>query len=83
MLETPPPDSTSKLKVSLVPGDRRFACDKQNVEIDQLEGLIAGLVGEGLVWTGREEDTCLEDEVLEVLEASRKLKPSIGILVRL
>jgi len=80
MLETPPPDSTSKLKVSLVPGDRRFACDKQNVEIDQLEGLIAGLAGEGLVWTGREEDTCLEDEVLEVLEASRKLKPSIGIL---
>ena len=78
LLETPPPDATTKLRVTFGSGDDRFACDKQNLEIEQLEGLISGLSGEGLVWIGRDEDTSLEDEVLEVLEASRKLRPSSG-----
>jgi len=77
-LESPPPDALSKLKVCLVPGDRRFACDNQNSDIEQLEGLVSGLAGEGLVWSGRGGDTSLEEEVLEVLESSRKLKPSLG-----
>ena len=77
-LESPPPDALSKLKVCLVPGDRRFACDNQNSDIEQLEGLVSGLAGEGLVWSGRGGDTSLEEEVLEVLESSRKLKPSPG-----
>lgn len=77
-LESPPPDALSKLKVCLVPGDGRFACDNQNSDIEQLEGLVSGLAGEGLVWSGRDGDYSLEEEVLEVLESSRKLKPSLG-----
>ena len=82
-LESPPPDALSKLKVCLVPGDGRFACDKQNSDIEQLEGLVSGLAGEGLVWSGRDEDLSLEDEILEVLEASSKIKPSLGAQVKL
>ena len=84
ILETPPPDSTTRLSVTLDPADRRFACDRQSIEIEQLEGLISGLAGQGLVWAGREEeDTSLEQQVIEVLEASRKIKPSYAMLVRL
>jgi len=76
LLESPPPDAITKLKICMMIGDERFACDSQNEEITQLEGLISGLNGQGLVWTGRDKDTSLEDEIMEALDSSRKHRPS-------
>jgi len=78
-LESPPPDARTQLKVCLVQGDQQLACDKQKAEIEQVEALISGLSGGSVVWNGRSEDTSLDDEVLEVLVAARKLRPTVEL----
>eukprot|EP00088_Acartia_fossae_P041030 TRINITY_DN4288_c0_g1_i7.p1 TRINITY_DN4288_c0_g1~~TRINITY_DN4288_c0_g1_i7.p1 ORF type:complete len:596 (-),score=147.12 TRINITY_DN4288_c0_g1_i7:392-2179(-) len=78
LLESPPPDSDTKLKICLVKGDTRFVCDDQNTEIEQLEGLISGLEGAELVWLGRhaqDAEWTMEEKIMEILEISRKNRP--------
>lgn len=79
LLECPPVDADTRLKVTVVAGDDKMETRQLWTELQLVAGFVKGLSGEGVTWLGEEDHLDTETIVSDIIDTVRQIGPRSGV----